>query len=52
MEGIKKGDTVLHMLSHLYFRCENTQQARWMNLNPYYRLVPSDVVPDSYFLKY
>lgn len=52
MEGIKKGDTVLHLLSKLYFKCENDQQARWMNQNPFYKLVPSDIVPDSYFKKY
>lgn len=49
---IVKGDIVLHMLSKLYFICENDQQARWMNMNPYYQLVPSDVVPKSYFAKY
>ena len=51
MEGIKKGDIVLHELSGLYYRCENNQQARWMNMNPYYKLMPNDIVPASYFKK-
>lgn len=51
-QGIKKGDTVLHELSGLYYRCENNQQARWMNMNPFYKLVPGDIVPDSYFIKH
>lgn len=51
MEGIKKGDTVLHQLSRLYFKCENNQQARWMNMNPFYKIVPGDSVPASYFKK-
>ena len=51
MEPIKKGDIVLHELSKLYFRCDNEKMARWMNMNPYYKKVPSDVVPESYFKK-
>lgn len=48
---ISKGDLVLHTLSNLYFICENNQQARWMNSNPYYQSVPSDAVPASYHAK-
>lgn len=33
---IKVGDIVLHTLSKLHFRCENTKHERWMNMNPYY----------------
>lgn len=50
-EGIKKGDTVLHELSGLYYRCESNQQSRWMNMNPFYKLVASDIIPESYFKK-
>lgn len=51
MEQIKKGDTVLYQLSGLYYKCENEKQARWMNMNPFYKIVPSDIVPESYFKK-
>jgi len=51
MQFIKKGDTVLHQLSGLYYQCENNKMERWMNMNPYYKLVPSDIVPESYFKK-
>lgn len=33
---INKGDLVLHKLSRLIFICENGQQERWMNMNPFY----------------
>lgn len=48
---IRKGDTVLHQLSGLYFICENTKMERWMNMNPFYIWQPSDVVPPSYHSK-
>ena len=51
MEQIKVGDTVLHELSKLYFICENKKHERWMNMNPYYKLVSKDSVPESYFKK-
>jgi hypothetical protein len=52
MENINKGDVVLHELSGLYYRCENKQQARWMNMNPYYKFVPPEnTPPPSYFKK-
>ena len=51
MEPIKKGDIVLHTLSGLYYRCENEKMSRWMNMNPYYKLMPKDIVPESYFKK-
>lgn len=28
---IQKGDITFHSYSGLYYRCENTQMARWMN---------------------
>lgn len=34
---IRKGDIVIHQLSKLYFRCENTKMERWMNENKYYQ---------------
>jgi hypothetical protein len=34
--GIVKGDIVFHQLSRLLFKCQNHQQERWMNLNPFY----------------
>jgi len=53
MEGIKKGDIVLHELSGLYYRCEDNKQARWMNMNLYYKFVPPECAPPpSYFKKY
>ncbi len=48
---IKVGDTVLHELSNLYFRCENKKQERWMNMNPFYKLVSSNSVSEGYFKK-
>lgn len=33
---IKRGDIVFHLLSKLYFRCENNKMERWMNMNPFY----------------
>jgi hypothetical protein len=48
---IAKGDIVLHKLSLLYFICENSKQARWMNMNAYYELASRDSVPESYFAK-
>jgi len=48
---IKIGDIVLHTLSGNYYRCENKKMEKWMNMNPYYVLVPRDSVPDSYFKK-
>jgi len=48
---IVKGDMVLHTLSGLYYMCENNQQARWMNMSPFYQCVPADTMPESYFHK-
>lgn len=48
---IKVNDIVLHTLSKLYFICENKKMERWMNMNPYYELMPKDIVPPSYFKK-
>jgi len=48
---IKVGDTVLHRLSGLYYKCENTKQQRWMNQNHFYWLMPNNIVPESYFKK-
>jgi hypothetical protein len=48
---IQVGDIVLHELSGLYYRCENQKHQRWMNENPFYKLMPKDIVPDSYFFK-
>lgn len=48
---IKVSDVVLHTLSKLYLICENKKMARWMNMNPYYKLVPKNSVPQSYFAK-
>lgn len=33
---VRKGDIVIHLLSGLYFLCENNKMERWMNMNPYY----------------
>lgn len=46
---IKKGDIVLHILSGLYYRCENNKHERWMNENPYYKVVTQNSIPESYF---
>lgn len=46
-----RGSIVLHELSGLYYICENNKQAMWMNINPYYKLMPPDIVPKSYFQK-
>jgi hypothetical protein len=48
---IKIHDIVLHELSRLYFICENKKQEKWMNLNPFYKLVPKDSVDPLYFKK-
>lgn len=48
---IKVGDIVLHSLSGLYFYCENKKHERWMNMNSFYSIAPTDVVDKSYFLK-
>lgn len=48
---IKVGDIVLHTLSGLYYYCENRKQERWMNMSTYYKTVPKDTVPDTYFKK-
>lgn len=48
---IKVGDIVQHGLSMLYFICENKKHEKWMNLNPFYKLVPKDSVDKSYFSK-
>ncbi len=48
---IEVHDIALHILSGLYYRCENTKQKKWMNENPFYKLVPKNTVPDSYFFK-
>jgi len=42
---------VLHELSGLYYRCENNKHEKWMNWNPYYKVVPKDSIPESYFKK-
>jgi hypothetical protein len=34
---IQIGDIVFHQLSKLLFKCQNKQQERWMNMNPYYQ---------------
>lgn len=49
---IKVGDIVFHELSRLYFKCENQKQERWMNMNPFYKTVMENLVPDSYFKKH
>ena len=49
MSKITKGDVVLHTLSGLFYRCENQKHEKWMNESPFYRLVPKDSVPESYF---
>jgi len=48
---IKKNDIVLHSLSGLYFICENAKHEKWMNINPFYMIVPKDIVSESYFKK-
>jgi hypothetical protein len=49
---IKVKDIVLHTLSGLYYRCENTKMERWMNMNPYYVIPRKEDVPSlSYFYK-
>lgn len=48
---IKKGDTVIHTISNLYFICENEKHVTWMNMNPYYQLVDKSIVPEGYFDK-
>ncbi len=48
---IKVGDTVLHQLSNLYFKCENKKHERWMNMNTYYIPIPNGFVAESYFYK-
>lgn len=48
---IKVNDTALHILSGLYFICENKKQERWMNMNKYYLRVSKHVVPQEYFNK-
>jgi hypothetical protein len=35
-EEIQKGDIVYHKLSNLLFKCMDTKQQRWMNMNPFY----------------
>jgi len=47
---IKRGDIVFHKLSGLYFKCENTKQERWMNMNEYY-VLSTIVLPKGYFEK-
>ena len=37
---IKRGDKVLHTLSDREFLCMDNKQQRWMNMNPYYVLLP------------
>jgi len=48
---IQKGDIVKHLLSKLYFICENAKHERWMNMNPFYFKVSKDEVPANYFNK-
>jgi hypothetical protein len=50
-QEIKVGNIVFHELSKLYFRCENKKHERWMNMNPFYKLVSNDSVPEKYFKK-
>lgn len=52
IEEIKVGNTVLHQLSKLYFKCENKKQERWMNMNLFYKIVPDNSVPENYFKKH
>lgn len=50
--GIRVGMIVLHELSGLYYRCENGKMERWMNMNPFYKIVSKDQIPPpSYFKK-
>jgi len=51
MDLIKVNDIVLHQLSKLYFICENKKMERWMNMSPYYKLMPKGIVPITYFFK-
>lgn len=48
---IKVGDVVFHILSGLFYKCENKKHEIWMNLNKYYELVDKHTVPESYFYK-
>lgn len=48
---IKVKDIVQHTLSGLFFICENNKQEKWMNQNPFYKLVPKGSVDKSYFQK-
>lgn len=49
---IKVKDVVFYELSKLYFYCENNKMEKWMNMNPYYKLVTGSEIPDkSYFYK-
>lgn len=50
-QTIRKGDTVLHTLSGLFYICENPKQERWMNESTFYKTVPKESVPASYFQK-
>jgi len=49
--NIKKGDIVLHVLSSLYYKCENKKHEIWMNENRYYIKMDINIVPESYFYK-
>ncbi len=49
---IQLGDIVLHTISGLYYRCENSKMERWMNMNPYYQVASESDVPESYFKKH
>ena len=46
--SITKGDIVFHKLSGLFFICENNQQARWMNMNPFYQWASKESVSGEY----
>lgn len=49
---IRVNDIVFHILSGLYYKCENIKQERWMNMNEYYLKVDNpEVIPQSYFYK-
>ncbi len=48
---IIKGDIVRHLLSGLYYECENNKQARWMNMKPCYVIASKQDVPEGYFTK-
>lgn len=48
---IEVGCFVKHLLSGLFFRCENKKQERWMRENPFYIRVEKSDIPLGYFDK-